>query len=62
MSLIKVYLILNRENKQYFAGFSNGKPTWALEIESAHPYYEQDKADEDYEELREQGFDVMVEG
>jgi hypothetical protein len=62
MSLKKVLVIFDRENKLYFAGFSNGKPTWAQGIEAAHPYYHQDEADEDYESLKEQGFDVMVEG
>lgn len=62
MSVKKVYLIFDRENKKYFAGFSSGSPTWANQIEAAHPYYEQSQADDDYEKLRELGFDVMVEG
>ncbi len=61
MTLKKVYLIFDREHKQYFAGFSNDAPTWSIGIEAAHPYYDQKSADEDYEEIKKLGFDVMVE-
>lgn len=62
MSFKKLYLIQNRENRQYFAGFSGSLATWATMIENAHPYYSQKDATEDYEKLKALGFDVLVEG
>ncbi len=56
----KLYVIVNRETRQYFTGFSKGEPTWAEKIENAIPYAEQGDADEDYESLRGLGLDVMV--
>lgn len=56
----RIYTIYDRENKQYFAGFSKGEPTWAKNIENAHPYYTQEEADEEYEQVKELGFDVEV--
>jgi hypothetical protein len=58
----KIYTIYDKENHLYFAGWSSGKATWSLKIESAHPYYSRDEAAEDYEILRASGREVMVEG
>lgn len=61
----KALFIYSYDDRQYFAGWENGRlnhPLWSGEIDLAHVYTSQKQADDDYEILKRLGFDVEVRG
>jgi len=53
-------LIYDRDGKRYFSGWSGECPVWSDEISRQNIYSSQKQADDDYELLRELGFNVEV--
>lgn len=57
----QVYLIYNREEKRYYAGTDGDDlPIWSDEVDLARIYTVPKDADDQYEILRQLGYDVEV--
>lgn len=60
MAKKNMILIYDRDRKRYFIGWSGERPMWSDEISQQNIYSSQKQADDDYELLKQLGFNVEV--